>query len=374
MTYYIKGGSRYNAANPKVWTALFLGGYSDSLYDTTWENLTDKGVETNKDPYWRMGSSSGGAQTIEFGLYNDYRIEIDQANGIRGWNGSGWIDLLTVFTPDYEGYIDFLPTGVTIAQINTAISNMSTAGGGIVQLPEGTIAMGATVLVMQSNVWLRGATSTGSILHYTSTQNNILCDDIDNWRISDLKIYNTGIGYGLKMVECVGGEIDHCWFLSDNGNSGYAIYSPVQNAIHSHNIHIHHNKIETWEFGMQHISASTYVYDWGLRIDHNIWLDFKSASYNVIYIRGRGSHRSTFCDNIIYTALGTGNYNLYFRDMNDFIFSDNIIVALTTKGIRTVLITGTRGLSANNIVVGYTDYGIGNTSAGGINVDNILVA
>jgi len=94
MTYYIKGGSRYNAANPKVWTALFLGGYNENLYATTWENLADKGVETDKDPYWRFGSSSGGEQTAEFGLYNDYRIEIDQANGIRGWNGSQWIDIL----------------------------------------------------------------------------------------------------------------------------------------------------------------------------------------------------------------------------------------------------------------------------------------
>jgi len=94
MTYYIKGGSRFNAANPKAWMALFLGGFNESLYTTTWENLNDKGVETNKDPYWRLGSSSGGAQTAEFGLYNDFRIEIDQSTGIRGWNGSAWIDLL----------------------------------------------------------------------------------------------------------------------------------------------------------------------------------------------------------------------------------------------------------------------------------------
>ena len=111
MTYYIKGGSRYNGDNPKVWTALFLGGYSESLYTTAWENLADKGVETAKDPYWRLGSSSGGAQTAEFGLYNDYRIEIDQANGVRAWNGSGWVDLLAgAGSPDLNDLGDVIIT------------------------------------------------------------------------------------------------------------------------------------------------------------------------------------------------------------------------------------------------------------------------
>jgi len=95
MTYYIKGGSKYNSSDAKAWMSIFLGGYSDAIYDTTWQNLTDKGVETNKDPYWRLGSSSGGAQTAEIGLLNDYRIEIDQSNGIRGWDGIQWIDLLS---------------------------------------------------------------------------------------------------------------------------------------------------------------------------------------------------------------------------------------------------------------------------------------
>ena len=95
MTYYIKGGSRYNEANPTVWCALILTGYADGLYvDEDWKTIGYENRLANKDPYWLLGSTNGGAQTAEFGLYNDFRIEIDQSTGIRGWNGSSWIDLL----------------------------------------------------------------------------------------------------------------------------------------------------------------------------------------------------------------------------------------------------------------------------------------
>lgn len=93
MTYYYNGGGTpQSTASSKLFAAMFLGGFPD---DTGFVDITDGGYVVNKDPYWRMGGA-GGAQTIEFGLYNDYRIEIDQANGIRAWNGSSWINLLTV--------------------------------------------------------------------------------------------------------------------------------------------------------------------------------------------------------------------------------------------------------------------------------------
>lgn len=98
MTYYIKGGSKYNEANPKVWVGLFLGGFPDNDYlDINWKNLNDKSHETDDDPYWRLGSSSGGAKTAEFGLYSGYRIECDATNGVRAWDdiAGEWVDLLT---------------------------------------------------------------------------------------------------------------------------------------------------------------------------------------------------------------------------------------------------------------------------------------
>ena len=112
MTYYIKGGSKYNEANPKVWTALFLGGFTDASYpDPDWKDIDYGSHITTKDPYWRFGSSSGGAQTAEFGLYNDYRIEIDQANGVRAWDGAGWVDLLAGGGGDLNDLDDVVITG-----------------------------------------------------------------------------------------------------------------------------------------------------------------------------------------------------------------------------------------------------------------------
>ena len=94
MTYYIKGGSRYNEANPTVWVALNLAGFADSKYlDANWKQIDYESIIDNQDPFWLFGSTSGGAKEAEFGLYNDYRIKLD-ATGIYGWNGSGWTDLL----------------------------------------------------------------------------------------------------------------------------------------------------------------------------------------------------------------------------------------------------------------------------------------
>lgn len=94
MTYYIKGGSRYDEANPKVWVALMLGGfpYADYLLDD-WKNLDDKGHETAQDPFWRLGGSAGGAKEAEIGLWDDYRIKFE-TTGITYWDGDSWEDLL----------------------------------------------------------------------------------------------------------------------------------------------------------------------------------------------------------------------------------------------------------------------------------------
>lgn len=94
MTYYIKGGSRYNAANPKVWVGLFLGGFPDADYLLTdWVNLDDKGHETAQDPFWMMGGTSGGAKEFELGLWGDFRLKFE-TTGITYWNGASWEDLL----------------------------------------------------------------------------------------------------------------------------------------------------------------------------------------------------------------------------------------------------------------------------------------
>lgn len=87
MVYYIKGGSRFNEANPTVWVALNLASFPDSKYlDVDWKQIDHEGIIDSKDPFWLFGSTSGGATEAEFGLYNDYRIKIT-ASGIFGWVG-----------------------------------------------------------------------------------------------------------------------------------------------------------------------------------------------------------------------------------------------------------------------------------------------
>ena len=94
MAYYIKGGSRYNEANPTVWTALILGGYNETTYyeDVNWKQIDYSSIVQSQDPFWLMGSATGGAKEFELGLYNDYRIRF-KTTGIEYYDGS-WKDLL----------------------------------------------------------------------------------------------------------------------------------------------------------------------------------------------------------------------------------------------------------------------------------------
>jgi len=101
MTYYIKGGSRYNESNPMVWMLLNLAGYSDALYteggwkEIDWDFNGSGEVVDEGDPFYRFGGS-GGEQRVEIGLWNDYRLDIS-SSGIFGYHeGSGeWFDMFS---------------------------------------------------------------------------------------------------------------------------------------------------------------------------------------------------------------------------------------------------------------------------------------
>ena len=92
MTYYIKGGSRFEGdppANPTVWVALNLASFPDSKYlDVNWKQIDYENIIDSQDPFWLFGSVSGGAKEAEFGLYNNYRIKIT-TSGIFRWVGPG---------------------------------------------------------------------------------------------------------------------------------------------------------------------------------------------------------------------------------------------------------------------------------------------
>lgn len=91
MTYYIKGGSKYNEANPTVWVINHLSGYTEADYvDDTWKDMNDSGAVG--DPFWRLGGE-GGQNWVEIGLSGHNRIRIDE-NGISGLSGSAWTGLM----------------------------------------------------------------------------------------------------------------------------------------------------------------------------------------------------------------------------------------------------------------------------------------
>ncbi|KKK53321.1 hypothetical protein LCGC14_3095970, partial [marine sediment metagenome] len=95
MTYYIKGGSKYNEANPTVWVALNLVGFADSKYlDANWKQIDYETIIDAQDPFWLMGSATGGAKELELGLYNDYRIKFE-TTGITYWDGDSWENLIS---------------------------------------------------------------------------------------------------------------------------------------------------------------------------------------------------------------------------------------------------------------------------------------
>lgn len=101
MTYYPKGGSKYNEVNPNVWMALHLAGYPEEHYlDTGWKDINDSGA-TN-DPYWMLGGD-GGETDIQFGLSGSYGIRIN-TNGISGfYPGTGWTGLMYASEGDNLG-------------------------------------------------------------------------------------------------------------------------------------------------------------------------------------------------------------------------------------------------------------------------------
>ena len=56
--YYVKGGSKFNEADPNVFLALHLAGYPSGHYvDTTWKDFNTSGA--SNDPYWRLGGDGG---------------------------------------------------------------------------------------------------------------------------------------------------------------------------------------------------------------------------------------------------------------------------------------------------------------------------
>jgi hypothetical protein len=93
-----------------------------------------------------------------------------------------------------------------VSAINSAITAANTAGGGIVQLPEGTCIVGGSLLRVKSNVHLRGSGQSATILQLASAYTNIIVQlgeatSGSNIAISDLTI-DAG-DYACAVATCI---------------------------------------------------------------------------------------------------------------------------------------------------------------------------
>lgn len=100
MTYYIKGSSIFddNPSGARAWIAIDKDGYPDSDFeDQSWKSLGQKGHISSEDPYWRLGGSgsNAGQSIAEFGLVEDYRIQVDESGVLAYQPGTGWVDLIS---------------------------------------------------------------------------------------------------------------------------------------------------------------------------------------------------------------------------------------------------------------------------------------
>jgi len=96
MTWYMKGQSDYDSADFHMGLCFDFGGFASGDYNTiVMPTSVDK-----QDPFLLIACESKptwspGSKTIEIGLWDDYRIKINDS-GIYGWDESGsqWVDLL----------------------------------------------------------------------------------------------------------------------------------------------------------------------------------------------------------------------------------------------------------------------------------------
>lgn len=104
--------------------------------------------------------------SAKFTNESSYGASIDfiDDSRITDWSNAGLTSIGGI--PNRTDICTTLSSGVTVAQINSAISSCSSGGGGVVKLNAGTynIGTGSTPITMASNVTLRGAGMSSTIL------------------------------------------------------------------------------------------------------------------------------------------------------------------------------------------------------------------
>jgi len=349
MTYYIKGGSRYNEANPKVWVALFLGGFPDADYLLTdWLNLDDKGHETDDDPFWRMGGSAGGAKELEIGLWNDFRIKFE-TTGITYWDGDSWEDLLglgsiwtDVAANNYyitQDSIIIMKTGYSNADLQAAIDYLvDTADKGTIYLPAGDCTITSQLQLDGNGINLIGSGWETNLINGL-TSDYIMDMSASNCTVSYLKISTTATANHGIEISGSQNMIHRCWInQATHGNGNGVLISGGNDAF------ISYCYINSFGTGVR---CSTGIFQ---RVTHCY---FGDCDYGVVYYTGCTNSMINNCvciaidaycyyiqgDNNIVSCCfaGTGGGIYIHADADKTIIDTCRCVAISDNGTNTVL-------------------------------------
>lgn len=139
-------------------------------------------------------------------------------------------------------------------EINAAIVAVNAAGGGSVQLLEGTYNLTANVAVLAS-VWLRGSGSATILTIPAATDDCVEVNAVSGWKISDMTIRTTGAGAndGISLVNADDGEIFGV-VVDDSGQDGIIIDA------NSDDNNIHDNKISNCtRYGVNNAGDDNHV-------------------------------------------------------------------------------------------------------------------
>ena len=242
MTYYIKGGSRYNEANPTVWVALNLNGFTEAKYlDANWKEITYETIIDSQDPFWLMGSATGGAKELEIGLYGDYRIRF-KTTGIEYYDGS-WKNLLaeggaTTLNELTDVVIDGTPADNELLSWDTGTSkwiNQTAAEAGL-----SASGHNHNLNDLAEKLHASLASVTTSQHHVKTVSGDINLNDLAEKSHDNLDDVSTS-DHHVKTVKYTNGEVDtriglanHDVLQNPNGNAEEQhLTSAQQGALHA---------------------------------------------------------------------------------------------------------------------------------------------
>jgi len=215
----MKGQSDYESPDFHMGLFFDMSGFASGDYNT----IVMPDDVTEGDPFLLIAGESKptwnpGSQNIEIGLWDDYRIKIDNA-GIWGWDEADtqWIDLLI----GGESYLEY--TTVFTDQINETHLTMDGAWHEIdldsyITVPDGVIGViftcGIVPTTAGDNLRIRGSHQTDDNVHSTTRgqvatiwmENNIVIP-LNSSHTFDYKANTTLIDVTMNVLWWIYGKV-----------------------------------------------------------------------------------------------------------------------------------------------------------------------